>query len=146
MLTLLLSSTIVTESAPDPRDIVWKNATVTKTFIKIKSLQCNGLLFAGTLFWSVVVSAFRVVSDIDAIKNDVPAWLVPEEDTFFYYLVEGYLPVVVLEFLLMLPVPFLLRIIATNFIRFKTNSKIDQFVYKWHFAYRVANLIIAHCC
>jgi len=32
--------------------------------------------------------------------------------------------------------------IATRFIRFKTHSEIDQFVYKWHFAYRVANLVI----
>jgi len=121
--------------------MVWENATVERRYIKIKNLQCDALLFTGTLFWSVVVGTVTVVSDLDQIKEYLPWWLIPQEGTFFYDLVGGYLPVVFLE-LLMLPVPFVLKIIATRFIRFKTHSEVDQFVYKWHFAYRVANLVI----
>lgn len=132
---------MATSPAPDPRDMLWENATVEKKFIQIKKLQCDALLFTGTLFWSVVVSAITLIADLDIIKDRLPQALIPEDGTFLYFLVEGYLPVVLLE-LIMLPVPILLRIIATKFIRFKTHSEIDSFVYKWHFAYRVANLII----
>jgi hypothetical protein len=132
---------MVTLPAPDPRDMLWDNAAVERKFIQIKKMQCEGLLFTGTLFWSGLVSIVTLMADFDIIKDRFPPSLVPEDGTFLYFLVEGYLPVVLLE-LLMLPVPILLRIIATRFIRFKTHSEIDSFVYKWHFAYRVANLII----
>lgn len=131
----------MTESAPDPRDMLWENAAVDTKFIQIKKLQCEALLFTGTLFWSVVVGTMTSISDLDIIKDRLPAAFVPEEDSFMYDLVKGYLPVVLLE-ILMLPVPFLIKMIATKFIRLKSHSEIDQFVYKWHFAYRVANLII----
>lgn len=131
----------MTESAPDPRDMLWENAAVETKFIQIKKLQCEALLFTGTLFWSVVVGTMTSISDLDIIKDRLPAAFVPEEDSFMYDLVKGYLPVVLLE-ILMLPVPFLIKMIATRFIRLKSHSEIDQFVYKWHFAYRVANLII----
>ncbi len=132
---------MVTAPAPDPRDMLWENAAVEKKYIQIKKLQCDALLFTGTLFWSIIVSSVTAISDLDIIKDRLPESLVPADGTFLYFLVEGYLPVVLLE-LLMLPVPILLRIIATKFIRFKTHSEIDSFVYKWHFAYRVANLVI----
>ena len=53
----------------------------------------------------------------------------------------GYLPVVFLE-ALMLILPMVLRFIGKKYIRFKTKSENDKFVFGWHFGYRVANLII----
>jgi hypothetical protein len=132
---------MVTTSAPDPRDMIWDNATVELNFIQIKTLQCEALLFTGTLFWTVIVGGITLVTDIDRIQPYLPSWLNTEEDTFWYLIIQGYLPVIFLE-LLMLVVPFLLRIIATKFIRFKTHSEVDKFIFKWHFAYRIANLII----
>jgi len=132
---------MVLRSAPDPRDMLWQNATVEHKYIKWKKLQMNALLFTGTLFWSIAVFPITVISDLERVKKFLPSWLVPEEETFWYNLVEGYIPVIMLE-LLMLVVPWILRIIATKYIRFKTHSETDQFIYKWHFAYRVANLII----
>lgn len=134
----------MTESAPDPRDMKWENAAVERRFIRIKKLQCDALLFTGTLFWAGVVSTITGFSDIDQLRETIPGfpdWLVPKDDSVLSVALQGYLPVVLLE-LLMLPVPILLKLIATRFIRFKTHSEIDYFVYKWHFAYRVANLII----
>ena len=53
----------------------------------------------------------------------------------------GYLPVVFLEALMMI-LPIALRFVGKKFIRFKTKSETDKFVFSWHFAYRVSNLII----
>jgi len=127
-------------SAPDPNDIFWENATVERKTIIAKNMHCDALLFTGTLFWSAVVALFTAFSDLDAISPYLPDWIVPEQE-FLYNLMQGYLPVVLLE-ALMLIVPFILRIVAKNYIRFKTHSEIDIFVYRWHFGYRVMNLII----
>jgi len=132
---------MVTTSAPDPRDVVWENATVEHKTTSIKKIQCDGLLFVGTLFWSVVVSAVTSISDLDLISQYMPAGLVPDVETFWYDLIQGYLPVVLLEGLMKL-LTIILGIIARRFIRFKTNSEVDRFVFKWHLAYRVANLVI----
>ena len=113
---------MVLRSAPDPRDMLWQNATVEHKYIKWKKLQMNALLFTGTLFWSFAVFPITVISDLDRVKKFLPSWLVPEEETFWYNLVEGYIPVIMLE-LLMLVVPWILRIIATKYIRFKTHSE-----------------------
>ena len=132
---------MVTTSAPDPRDVVWENATVEFKTTYIKKIQFDGLLFTGTLFWSVVVSAVTSVSDLDLISQYLPAALVPKEGSFWDNLFQGTLPVLLLEFL-MIFVPIILELIARRFIRFKTNSEIDRFVFKWHLAYLIANLII----
>lgn len=132
---------MVTTSAPDPRDMIWDNATVELNYIRIKTLQCEALLFTGTLFWTVIVGGITLITDIDRLQSILPSWLSTEKDSFWYLIIQGYLPVIFLE-LLMLVVPFVLRLIATKFIRFKTRSEVDKFMFKWHFAYRIANLII----
>ena len=42
----------------------------------------------------------------------------------------------------MLILPMVLRFVGKKYIRFKTKSENDKFVFGWHFGYRVANLII----
>ena len=114
---------MVLTSAPDPRDVVWENATVQKQTIDVKNGQCALLLFTGTLFWFAVVGFVTSLSNLDQYKEKeiLPAWFFPDGDSILYDLIEGYIPVILLE-LLMLIVPFTLRIIAKNFIRFKTHS------------------------
>ena len=53
----------------------------------------------------------------------------------------GYLPVVFLE-VIMFFLPLVFRFVGKKYIRFKTKSETDKFVFTWHFGYRVANLII----
>jgi hypothetical protein len=114
---------MVLKTAPDPRDVLWDNATVEKQTIVVKSSQCALLLFTGTLFWFAVIGFVTSLSNLDQYKENkiLPAWFFPEEDTILYDLMQGYIPVILLE-LFMLIVPFTLRIIAKNFIRFKSHS------------------------
>jgi hypothetical protein len=42
----------------------------------------------------------------------------------------------------MLLIPVILKVIGKKLIRFKSNSELDNFVFVWHFSYRVANLLI----
>lgn len=132
---------MVTKPAPDPRAMVWENATVELGNITFKRLQCDALLFTAALFWSVVVTFITSISNLNRLENVLPSWLIPEEDSFWYGLIQGYVPVLFLEFF-MLFVPIVLRIIALKFIRFKTRSEVDKFVFLWHFVFRVCNLLI----
>jgi hypothetical protein len=132
---------MVTTSAPDPRAMIWENATVEKSTILFKNLQCDGILFVASLFWPLIVTAVTSMSDLDSLERFIPEWLIPKEETFWYDLIQGYLPVIFLESLMVF-VPIILHIIATKYIRFKTSTEVDQFVYKWHFGYRIWNLVI----
>jgi|Transcript_11259 hypothetical protein len=132
---------MITTSAPDPRDIIWENATVELAGIQLKHSQFNALLFTGTLFWSAVVVSVTSISNLDKLSQVLPDWMIPEQGTFWYGLIQGYLPVVILE-LLMLLIPVILKVIGKKLIRFKSNSELDNFVFVWHFSYRVANLLI----
>eukprot|EP00563_Minutocellus_polymorphus_P011366 CAMPEP_0181061736 /NCGR_PEP_ID=MMETSP1070-20121207/22691_1 /TAXON_ID=265543 /ORGANISM="Minutocellus polymorphus, Strain NH13" /LENGTH=1460 /DNA_ID=CAMNT_0023141733 /DNA_START=161 /DNA_END=4540 /DNA_ORIENTATION=+ len=132
---------MLTLPAPDPRDIRWENVTVEKNNIRFKKMQCNAVLLTGVLFWSLVVTAITSISNLDRLAQWLPGWLIPEPGTFWYGLIQGYLPVVFLE-ALMLILPIVLQFVGKKYIRFKTKSATDKFVFSWHFAYRVANLII----
>jgi hypothetical protein len=114
---------MVMTSAPDPRDIIWDNATVEKQSIVIKNSQIGLVLFTSTLFWFAVVGFVTSLSDLNRIEEQqfLPDWFFPEKDTILYDLLEGYLPVVLLE-ALMLVVPIILKIFAKKVIRFKTHS------------------------
>ena len=113
---------MVLASAPDPRDIIWDNATVEKQSIIVKNAQFSLILFTGTLFWFAVVGFVTSLSNLDEYRISLgnPAWF-PDEDSIIYDLIEGYVPVILLESL-MLIVPFTLHIVAKNFIRLKTHS------------------------
>lgn len=134
---------MVLTSAPDPRDILWDNATVEKQTIIVKNAQCGLLLFTGTLFWFAVVGFVTSLSNIDQYreKEILPAWMFPAEDSILYELIEGFVPVVLLE-LLMLIVPFTLRIVAERFIRFKTHSgKTERVSYTFVDKRKIPNIV-----
>ena len=80
---------MLTLPAPDPRDILWENVTVEKNNIRFKKMQCDVLLLTGTLFWSVVVTAITSISNLDRLAQWLPGWLIPEQGTFWYGLIQG---------------------------------------------------------
>ena len=132
---------LVTSPAPDARDIIWRNAIVERGTILMKQLQLDGLLLTGTLFWAGVITAINSISNLSALSNILPEWLIPSPDSFLGGLIQGWLPVLLLETIMMVLI-YALDLVAKQYIRFKTHSEIDTFVYKWHFAYRLVNMLI----
>ncbi len=128
-------------AAPDPSDVIWENMTVELRYIELKKVQIQVMLLTGLLFWSAVVTTVTSISNLDRLSQIFPQWLIPTPGTFWYGLIQGYLPVILLE-LLMLIIPLILNVIARSYIRFKTNSEVGTFVLVWHFGFRIANLII----
>jgi hypothetical protein len=132
---------MVTSSSPDPRDLIWENSIIEKKTISVRMLQLDAFFLTGTLFWSAVISGINLFSDLSFLSNILPAWLVPDPDSFMAGLVSGYLPILILEGIMLLLL-VVLNFVSRNYIHFKTNSDVDQFVFRWHFGYRLANLFI----
>merc|ERR1712003_106707 len=69
---------MVTTSAPDPRGIIWDNATVERQIIEIKKVQFELLLLAATIPWSLLVSTIASISDLDLLSKVLPSYFIPE--------------------------------------------------------------------
>jgi len=159
---------MVTSSAPDPRDLIWANAIVEKKTISARMLQLDVFFLTGTLFWSAVISGINLFSDLGFLSEILPVWLVPKPESFMAGLVSGYLPIIILEGIMQILL-VVLKFVSRNYIHFKTKSdvsqnktyqiitcpslhlsidllalfsQVDQFVFRWHFGYRLANLCI----
>ena len=114
---------------------------VDRELLRARYLFSNAMLLIGTLVWSPIVTFVTSYSDIESLSKYLPPWMIPEQNTFMHAFMEGYLPVLVLEIMMTLVVTSL-RMIARYYIRFKTASDNDRFVFLWHFGYRLANIFI----
>lgn len=132
---------LVTSPAPDPRDVIWPNAIVERGAIFLKQKQIYGLLLAGLLFWAPLITGINTISNLNTLGKYLPEWLLPEPGSFWAGLIQGWLPVLLLEIVMKILIN-VLNLVAKRYIRFKTRSEVDMFVYKWNFAYRLANTLI----
>jgi hypothetical protein len=132
---------LVTSPAPDPRDVIWRNAIVERGAIFLKQKQIYGLLLAGLLFWAPLITGINTISNLNTLGKYLPEWLLPEPGSFWAGLIQGWLPVLLLEIVMKILINAL-NLVAKRYIRFKTRSEVDMFVYKWNFAYRLANTLI----
>lgn len=122
------SSYISPRTALDPRDIIWENVTVARSFIKKRrKLVSLGLSF-GLIFWSALTGA------IFGLENDTV------KETFGPA-VTGYLPVLII-LIIMAILPAIFTFLAINVIRLKSMSEVDKFVFFWMSFFRIMNLLV----
>lgn len=135
------SNFLVTSPAPDPRDVIWRNAIVERGAVFLKQKQIYGLLLTCLLFWAPLITGINTISNLNTLGKYLPQFLVPKPGSFWAGLIQGWLPVVLLEAVMKVLINAL-NIIAKRYIRYKSRSEVDMFVYKWNFAYRLANIFI----
>jgi len=135
------SNFLVTSPAPDRRDIIWRNAIVERGGIFLKQKLIYGLLLTGMLFWSFIITGINTISNIDTLDRVLPSWMIPKPGSFWAGLIQGWLPVVLLEIVMKILIS-ILNLVSKRYIRYKTRAECDNFVYKWNFAYRLANILI----
>jgi len=122
-----------TKAAPDPRDIIWNNATVKRTLIRSRRRTIELLLLFGVLFWGAVVAALTNVFNPETSKIDP----IPSSDSRFDAFVRGYVPVLLLSIILLI-LPVIFRALGAAVIRMKSGSEVDKFMFKWNVLYRLA--------
>ena len=116
------ANTLEVAVAPEPREIIWKNAHISKTTKDRRSFITNCVLSVGILLWVFPLLWIQLFANVATLKQ-VPGleWI----DTFhggtLKKFVNGYLPVVaLLTVILILPVIF--EYVAVKYERRKTFS------------------------
>ena len=128
-------------NAPDPREIIWENATVYRGVIDFRKFISTILLISGLAVWAPFVALITSLTDIDNYKSYFPSEWIPPAGTPMYNFIKGYFPVLVLE-VVMAYLPVLLGFIATRLVRVKTESESDNFILFWNSVYRTWNIFI----
>ena len=128
-------------NAPDPREIIWENATVYRGVIDFRKFISTIFLVSGLAVWAPFVAAITSFTDIDNYKSYFPPGWIPPAGTPMYNFIKGYFPVLVLE-VVMAYVPTFLGFIATRLVSVKTESEVDNFILFWNSVYRTWNIFI----
>ena len=136
------ANTLEVAVAPEPREIIWKNAHISKTTKDRRSFITNCVLSVGILLWVFPLLWIQLFANVATLKQ-VPGleWI----DTFhggtLKKFVNGYLPVVaLLTVILILPVIF--EYVAVKYERRKTFSDVQSSMLSRYFYYQLANIFI----
>ena len=153
------SSTILTHKpdtldvgvAPEPRDIYWPNAHVSRPVSAAKENTASVAIAFGALLWSIPVSAIQAMATAEQLSK-IPGlgWLVEVTDDeeanrtkeFYVHLLNGYLPVVTLLGLILL-LPVIFQWVAVHYEIRKTKSDIQRSILRRFFYYQMANIYVS---
>eukprot|EP00607_Mallomonas_marina_P000286 CAMPEP_0182431790 /NCGR_PEP_ID=MMETSP1167-20130531/51674_1 /TAXON_ID=2988 /ORGANISM="Mallomonas Sp, Strain CCMP3275" /LENGTH=866 /DNA_ID=CAMNT_0024618517 /DNA_START=851 /DNA_END=3451 /DNA_ORIENTATION=- len=125
--------------APQYEDIMWENIDAPLKFIENASGATSTVLYTGLLFWGVIIAFITTISQLTFLGQYIPFFNLL--DPVSYAFLSGILPVAVMgAFLALLPKIF--DFIAKYFERQKTYSDVQMVVFKWFFAYTLANVYL----
>lgn len=105
---------MITNDAPDPRDIIWSNMCIDMKTIEYRERISEFVLLVGLACWGLIVT--WITSFSNAIESGIGLQQV------------GYLQSLII-FLILLFLPALFLLIADSVIRFKSFSRVSSSLY-----------------
>jgi hypothetical protein len=132
---------MIVKHAPNPRDIIWENITITQHQINMRDFIANLTLGVGAVFWSIVVGFITAISNMDSIAQTYP-WLQKYQNTVLYALLNNYLALVLLVVLLAL-LPVIFDVISRTYEGLKLESEIQNTIMTRYFYYQLANVFVS---
>lgn len=133
---------LITSVAPDPREIIWENAHVNRSYSKGREATANMCTGLGALLWSTVVASIQTWANVEHLTN-VPglSWMESASSGGkFTTFVNGYLPVVALLTIIGV-LPKIFESIGTKFESRKTKTDVQRSILGRYFYYQVSHLI-----
>lgn len=129
--------------APEPREIIWKNAHVSKKILIRRESITNILLFLGAILWSFPLAAIQAFSKAENIAQ-IPGmeWILTMHGGKYTNFINGYLPVVALLVLILI-LPVIFEFVAVNYERRKTYSDVQASMLGRYFYYQLANIYVS---
>ena len=136
------SDFISCRAAPLPNDIQWSNMDISQRIISERKWRIHLMLMAAIIFWTPVVTFISNFGDTETWKSlGVDDRFLPSADNeYASNLMEGFVPVIILESLMKILV-IIIKAIALRYIQFKTKSEAEEFVMLWHFMFRLVNVL-----
>jgi hypothetical protein len=137
------TSVLDVKVAPEPRDIRWQNADVSRSSQKRREHCVNGILVLGVILWSFPLAAIQAFAKAKYLVQ-VPGmeWIDTIHGGQFTQFVNGYLPVVAL-LCLILVLPVIFEYVAVNFEHRKTHSDVQASMLGRYFYYQLANVYVS---
>ena len=131
---------LITSVAPDPREIIWENAHVNKSYSDGRAVTANFCTGLGALLWSTVVASIQTWANVEHLI-EVPgfAWLESVRGGNLTTFVNGYLPVVALLTIIGI-LPKIFESIAMKFESRKTKTDVQISILGRYFYYQVSHL------
>jgi hypothetical protein len=123
--------------APEPSDLIWKNAHVNLGWSRGREWTANALLGLGAVLWSVPVAGIQALATADQVAT-VPglAWVATLNGGDVANFVNGYLPVVLLLTIIMI-LPHVFYVVALKYEDRKTQSDVQASIIGRYFYYQL---------
>jgi hypothetical protein len=137
------SSVLDVSVAPEPREILWQNAHVSKKTQSRREVIVNIVLFLGVILWSFPLATIQVFAKAEVVAQ-IPGmeWILTWYGGAFSILMNGYLPVVALLILILL-LPIIFEFLAVHYERRKTFSDVQSSMLSRYFYYQLANIYVS---
>jgi len=139
----VVGSALVAEQAPEPRDIVWTNASKPLGQGLVRRFFVEVALLFGVAFWSVPVSLLQAWCSVDRLQKLLPWLEIPLNlmRSDFYALMTLYLPVMALLGLLEL-LPLVLHFLGFRYEGFKSWSTLQMMTMRRYWRFQLATIVV----
>lgn len=126
------------EVAPEPRQIRWANAHVSKESQLRREKVTDFVLFLGLILWSFPLAAIQAFAKAEYLAQ-IPGmkWILYFHGGTLTSLVNGYLPVVALLTLISI-LPVIFEAVATRYERRKTFCDVQSSMLSRYFNFQIA--------
>ena len=129
------------KTAPEPSEIIWSNIAVPEPQQESRTQVSDAIFAVGAIFWSALTAGVTALSSLDRLSVYVPG-LHQYREQYWYDLISGWLPVLILLGLLNL-LPIIFDLVATRYQKKKSLAEVQQVVMSRYFYYQLANVLIA---
>ncbi|XP_047308027.1 protein OSCA1-like [Impatiens glandulifera] len=131
----------LTDWAPEPRDIYWKNLAIPYVELTIRKLIVSVAFFFLTFFFIIPITLVQSLANIESIEKVVPFLKAVIEVDFIKSFIQGFLPGIALKiFLIVLPTILMLM---SKFEGFISKSSLERRSASRYYLFNFVNVFLA---
>ncbi|KAG4394615.1 hypothetical protein GLYMA_20G066800v4 [Glycine max] len=132
----------LTEWAPEPRDVYWRNLPIPYVSLTVRRLIIAVTFFFLTFFFMIPIAFVQTLASLDGIQKAAP-WLKPLVDIpFIKSFIQGFLPGIVLKlFLIFLPT---ILMIMSKFEGFGSISSLERRSASRYYLFNFVNIFLGN--
>ncbi|KAL2327122.1 hypothetical protein Fmac_020549 [Flemingia macrophylla] len=132
----------LTEWAPEPRDVYWRNLPIPYVSLTVRRLIVAVAFFFLTFFFMIPIAFVQTLASLDGIQKAAP-WLKPlVKIPFIKSFIQGFLPGIVLKlFLIFLPT---ILMIMSKFEGFVSISSLERRSASRHYLFNFVNIFLGN--
>ncbi|KAG4975528.1 hypothetical protein AAZX31_13G002500 [Glycine max] len=132
----------LTEWAPEPRDVYWRNLPIPYVSLTVRRLITAVAFFFLTFFFMIPIAFVQTLASLDGIQKAAP-WLKPLVDIpFIKSFIQGFLPGIVLKlFLIFLPT---ILMIMSKFEGYGSISSLERRSASRYYLFNFVNIFLGN--